>query len=801
MLEYDLDLELDLATETFRGTLILSGYSPEEAAELDAVELDIESVERAGVPVPFRTEPARGKLRLTLAAGPDRPLRIRYSGHAGVGVQTGLFVSRLRDHKALSTHMEPEGCRRVLPCLDRPDRKAVFRLRLTAAGDLSAISNSPGEVEALADGRRRWTFAPTPPMSSYLLYFGVGPFEEAVDDSGGPRIIVAGPPGSRARAGHTLSVARRTLTALGEYFELPYPLPKLHLVALSDFWVGMENWGAITGGEEHYLFDERTSPIALRFGEQTIVHEISHQWFGDLVTLESWEDLWLNEAFATFVTPRIQDRARLRADPWGEFVMFTSRGDPVDSLACAHPVKPDSVNAAEIMARADFITYFKGSRLVRMIESYVGEEAFRRGLSAYLKRHQFGNARSTDLWRALEESSGRGIVDVMRAWVERPGHPVIRVRSVGPDVELTQRRFGYAPDGASDPPWPIPLTIERAGERRSVLFDRERMVLPGHSAGPVRIDPGRAGFFRILLDPPLRPEAIEGLMSLPPLDRFGFVHDARAFLLSGEYSLDEYIRILLAVRPATDLVTVEEVGQSLHAIGAYLSDDPRFREAARSFCAAQLDRLGEVDRPDEPETNGAQRNWVAWMRVSVDDGFARDLAGRWDAVDDASPSMRQAIATAYARYGPAEAIDRLLACAVDPGSDIAGQACWAIEGLPDPTRVTRFLDATFEKARLSDLFVRVIWGAAKNPVGRPALWRWLPGHLRELERRAQGTYLLSYNLEHTIPLFGIGREAEVRAYFAAERFREASVGIEVGLETLEAVTRLRERIGSASRGR
>jgi tricorn protease interacting factor F2/3 len=793
MLEYDLELDADLASETFRGVVAVSGYPTGEAVSLDAVDLAIASVERDGLPVHFRLDGASGTLEIE-KGGPG-PIRIAFSGRAGVGVQTGLFVCRLGERKALTTQMEPEGCRRLFPCFDRPDRKAVFRLRVVAADDVSVISNEPGTAEATAGGRRRWTFAPTPPMSSYLLYVGIGEFEEAVDASAAPPIIVAGPRGTRARAAHALSVARKTLTALGEYFDLPYPLPKLHLVALSDFWVGMENWGAISGGEDHYLLDAETAPIAFRFGDQTIVHEISHQWFGDLVTLEGWEDLWLNEAFATFITPRIEERAAVRADPWGEFVMFTSRGDPVDSLWCTHPVKPDSVVPAEIMARADFITYFKGSRLLRMVEAYLGEETFRRGLSAYLARHQYGNARSRDLWRALEESSGRGVVDVMQTWVERSGHPCISVRERDEGVELTQRRFTYLPGDAADPPWPIPLTIATGSERRSVLFDRDRLVLEGQSAGSLRLDPGRSGFFRILLDPALRSQAIDGLLSLPPLDRFGFVHDARAFLLSGDYSLDEYLRLLLGVRHATDLVTVEEVGQSLHVLGAYLHDVPRFRDAARAFCAAQLDRLGEEDRPGDPETNGAQRNWVAWMRVSVDDEFAQGLARRFDRVDTAPPALRQAIHTAYARWGPADAIDHLLARAAGPDGDAAGEACWAVEGLPDAALVSRFLDRSFTTARLSDLFARVIWGAAKNPRGRAALWRWLPDHLRELERRAHGTYLLSYDLENTIPLFGIGREAEVREYFGREPYPEAAVGIRMGLETLEAVRRLRDRLG------
>ncbi|MGI0131440.1 MAG: M1 family metallopeptidase [Thermoplasmata archaeon] len=796
VLEYDLALDIDLDRGAFHGTVEVSGYPEMDPVELDSVDLSIESVHCRDVPVLYRSDLERGKLILSPPSPRGGPLRVSFSGRAGEGVQTGLFVSRLGAHRALSTQMEPEGCRRLLPCFDRPDMKGVFRVQITTAREWQVISNMPGASRSLSDGRREWKFAPTPAMSSYLLYLGVGPFEETTDGLSEPRLIVAGPPGSGRRAQRALSVARATLRTLGEYFDLPFPLPKMHLVACSDFWVAMENWGAISGGENHYLFDERTPPAALRFAEQTVVHELAHQWFGDLVTMQTWDDLWLNEAFATFITPRVQERAGLRADPWGEFVLFTARGDPVDSLRSTHPVKPEAVAAREIMASADFITYFKGSRLLRMIEAFVGEEAFRRGLSRYLRRHQFGNARSDDLWSALGESSTHDVVAVMQRWVERPGLPCIAVAQVGPDIELTQRRFTYLPGTPPEGPWPIPLTLEEGGRRESLLFDTARIRLPGRDARTLRLDPGRAGFFRILYAPSLRAHFIGRLEALPPLDRWGFLHDARAFLLSGDYSLEEYLQTMRAARDSTDLVSVEEVTQSLHLFGACLIDLPRFRESAREFCRAQLERLGEASVPGEPATDDTLREWLAWKRVPVDEEYSRVLAARFASIDREPPWIRPAVTTAYGRWAAPAALDRLLERAVSPESESATQACEAIECFPTSEMVWRALDRGFGSVRLGDLFLHLIWSAARNPVGRAALWDWLPAHLRELERRSQGTYLFSLTLDFILPLVGLGREEAVRQYFAAERFPEGAIGIRTGLETLEAVSRMRARIGA-----
>ncbi len=798
MLRYELALDIDFAGASFRGELTISGWEREEPFELDAVGLTVDAVHQDAVPVPFRLDHARGKLTLGEPLRVGVPIRIRYAGRAATDVQVGLFVSRLGTEKALTTQMEPLGCRRLIPCFDRPDRKAELQLTVTTAPEPVVIANTAGRSELLPDGRRRWTFDPTPPIATYLIYLGVGPFEEARDASEAPEIIVAGPPGTRAHAERTLGIARRALRALADYYDVPYPLSKLHYIALTDFWVAMENWGAISGAEEHYLLDPNASPNALRFADQTIVHETAHQWFGDLVTLQGWNELWLNEAFATFVWPRVAERARIREDPWSEFVLFTARGDPSDSLEATHPVQPASVDAAEIMASADNITYFKGSRLIRMVEAFVGEEAFRRGISGYLRRHRFGNARSDDLWTALDEYSGHDLVPVMRAWVERPGFPCISVAQDGPDVVLTQRRFTYLPRTVAEPPWPIPLPVERDGTRTTILFDTERHTLPNCDARRLRLDPGRAGFFRILLAPELRAAAIAELLNLPPLDRWGFLHDARSFLLSGDYELADFLEILRVTAPANDALSVEEVGQTLQSLGPALADVPEFVEAARTFLVAQTERLGEVPVPGEPQGHSTMREVVSWRRVLVDEPYARSMAARFDRVDAAPVAVRRAILAGYARFGGASAVDRLYERIGGPDATVASQTCFAVEALPDDASMGALLDRCLASVKLGDLFVPLLLGAGRDPWARTRFWSWLAANLRELERRAEGSYLLAYVLENILPCCGVGRAREVRAYFAREQFPEGAVGIRSGLETLEATLRLRRRLGLES---
>lgn len=793
VLQYDLALDVDFTAETFRGVVAISGWSAGESVELDCADLSITSVQQGEESIPYQFEKQRNKLVLHPRRPAPEPIKIAFSGKAANDIQTGLFVSRSGTRKALTTQLEPEGCRRLFPCYDVPSRKAVFRVRVAASEDLTVISNTQGDARRLPNGGREWTFRPTPPMSTYLLYIGLGPFEEMESFEDRVRVIVATLPGAGHPAENTLTVARTALRAFGEYYALPYPLDKLHVVTVPDFWGGMENWGAILGGEDLLLFDETTSPTASRFAQDATVHEVAHQWFGDLVTLENWDDIWLNESFATFAVPRIQERAHLREDAWGEFVIRTRLGDNIDSLRSTHSVKPPNIAPAEIMAYADEITYHKGSRLLRMIEAYLGEEVFRKGVSAYLQRHQFRNARSDDFWQALEELSGRSVVSVMRTWVDRPGLPCLRARRDGSRLELEQRRFTYLPLEAPEPPWPIPLVMKQGTTPKSILFDSPTLTLPVIPGEPLRINPQRTGFYRVFLDREMRRAALEGAMSATPLDRWGMVHDSEAFLLSGDYSLEEYLETIRAVSSASDYVTIEEVAESLDWLFPFLWDEPRFCEAARSVYQLQLERLSRVAHTGEAQSNGILREWLSMGRVRVDPEFAHSLAARFDDIDREEASFRSAIALAFARYGPPDAFARLLVRARGSDADAASQACFAFEALPTPALLAQALAEGLKPGiRLVHLrFLSV--AVASNPNGRLSTWEWLTRNLRDLERRFQGSGGLPILLSQIIPMVGLGREAEVESFFLREAFPESAPGIQKGLEWLKIVSRLRAR--------
>lgn len=793
--EYRVDLTVDVEAERYEGVVGLTLDRPASELELDCVGLEVHGAAADRRPVPAEVDRERGRLRLALGAPPASSVEVRFSGAVRRNVTNGFYVSRFGESKLLTTMMEPIGCRRFIPCDDRPDAKAVFRLRVRVPAGVSVISNADlAEVRA-DDGGALWSFEPTPPMSTYLLYLGVGPFDLVEVESGGIRAIAAAAPGKAARSRTILDLAGPILHAYGEYYGLRYPLSKLHLVAVPDFWAGgMENWGAITLPEIGLLVDAGTSPAIRRWAYETVTHEIAHQWFGNLVTMRTFDDLWLNESFTTFVAAKMEDRLHLRHDAWAEFLIRSRPGGFVDSLRCTHPIRMPTSDPSAISESIDAVTYYKGSNIVRMIEAYLGEEVFRRGLSAYLRRFQFANATSDDLWEALGEASGEPVRRVMRAWVERPGLPVVRVTREGAELRLEQRRFTFLPDTPAEPPWPIPLVYEDADGPHALVFDAPRRSVPLRDPAALRVNPGHTGFFRTWYAPELRRARIERLPEIPPFDRWGFMNDAAAFALSGDYPLGEFLEAVRRVRDVHDYATVLEVIQALSLFDRTLGPRSPVREVALEFLRAQRLRLGERARDGEPDIDPVLREAVLLASARLDDAFSRELARGFDEVDRADAAVRSATALAFARFGGDSAGERLFERATAAESeDAAEQACRAMEGLPHREQHERVLARLFHPELRTTLTTYLLGSIGANPEGRGPLWGWLRSNLREFERRAEGSWLLSVLLESAIPTVGLERPDEVRAYFAREVFPEGRLGIQKGLELLEVLERLRGR--------
>jgi tricorn protease interacting factor F2/3 len=803
--EYQVDLDIEYPDGAFRGAVALAATGIDGPFDLDCEDLDVRAVTLDGAPIPFSVDAARGKLRVEARPVARGEVRAEFRGAASHTTLSGLYVSASGELPVLTTMMAPISCRRLFPCLDAPDQKAVFRIRVTTNAEPIVISNADVATVERVDERRRWTFAPTPPMATYLLYLGVGPFETRDRVEEGIRFVTATLPGKVARTERLLAWAGPLVRAYGDYYGQPYPLPKLHLVAVPDLWAGaMENWGAIAFPEIGLLVDDATSPAVERWAMETLAHEIAHQWFGNLVTMRTFNDLWLNESFATFVAAKMEARLGMRADPWSEFLIRVRPGYFGDSLESTHPIHMAIEDPKTIAESTDEITYFKGAAVVRMIDAYLGEEVFRQGVAAYLEEFRWGNARGEDLWNALAAVSGEPVTEVLRAWVERPGFPIVRVRVGSDGLHLEQSRFRFTPSPTEEPPWPIPLTLVREGAPQRVLFRSPAIELPFDRAAPLRLNADRAAFVRVWYDPELRPGVVRDLTARKASERWAFINDTWAFLLSGDATLDEYLELVRLGQAYTDYPSVFELLASLDFLETSLGSISEFRAEAVAFYRAQLARLGTEPHPGEADTDGVLRERLLVSLTRADATFADGLAARFPEIDRLSAGLRPAVALAYARSAGAAAFEPLLARARSTSDeDGAYAASEALGGLPTPELLARALAASLAPGIRASAAHAIIIAVGDNPAGRELAWTWLRQNLRELERRTAGSWALARLLELTLPSVGVGRAPEVERYFTSESFPEAANGIRKALEVLRISNRLMERVGPSAdlRGR
>ncbi len=520
---YEAELRLDLGADRFIGEIAIGLRlgAPRREIALHGVGLEVTDAGATVTDGPLRaatatTDAISETITLTFAealpAG-DVQLRIAYRGAFSPGLR-GLY----RAGALAVTQFEAADARRLFPCFDEPAFKATWRVAVSGVpADAVAISNGV-VVSDEADGRgaRRVTFATTPPLSSYLIALVVGPLV------GSPTAAVREVPvrtWTMPEKSHLAAFAQETAAAvlprLEDYFGLPYPFGKLDQIGVPDFEAGaMENAGAVTFREVALLADPATAPLAVQKRvAEVITHELAHQWFGNLVTMEWWDDLWLNEAFATWMAYKIVDDWRPAWRIWMDFEGGKGAALALDALVSAHPIRAEVRNAEEAGESFDAITYEKGGAVLRMLEGFLGADKFRDGIRLYMRRHRESNATADDLWGALAEASGQPIVDMANGWIRQTGYPVIdlSLEGDGRTVRLKQRRFFAEPGaearvpGAANTRWLVPIVLRfrdeggvkeqpvllRDGEARVTLDGARRRRLVHRQRRRARVLPDR----------------------------------------------------------------------------------------------------------------------------------------------------------------------------------------------------------------------------------------------------------------------------------------------------------------------
>ena len=813
---YRLTLEPDLDALRFSGEVTIGVEVLEATREivLHSVDLEIGSAAIGGTALEVRPEPARERVALVapqpLAVG-AASVTIRFHGALREDMR-GFYRSRyaLPDgtkRVLATTQFEATSARRAFPCFDEPALKATFDVTLVVPQDRLAISNMPiAAEETAAGGKRRVRFAASPKMSTYLLAFAVGEFESIEGKTkDGMAVRVFSTPGHNELCRFSLETAIRGLEYFGEYYGIPYrsALPKLDLLAIPDFEYGaMENWGAITFRETAIFVDPKTSSIPQRRRvAEVVLHELAHQWFGNLVTPEWWSFLWLNESFATYMAYKASDALFPEWRIWEEYLaQITSAGRSLDSLRTSHPVEVIVRDANEVDQIFDAISYNKGGSVLRMLEHAVGEEAFRRGVRRYLEGNAYSSATTDDLWAALSEGTGVDASRMMDGWTRKTGLPVVIAKREGGRLRVRQERFLLDRDPAhpaEDPAlWEIPLGM---GETR--LTVREAVL--DAPAGWVKLNVGQTGFYLAHYDDAGWRDlagAIEK-MELGALDRYGVQEDAYALMRAGYLDVPRYLRIVSAYSREENHHVWAGLADGVSALADIFAGDPgvpRLEAWARDLFRPIAQKVGWEERADEPSDRVLLRATVlgASVRFGDPDGVARvkerfeaarkDLAG-------AAPNLRSMILSGAARHGGDEVLDALVGLhGKTELPELKVQLLRAMGASRREGTLRRGVAyALSDQVRRQDAMV--VFAGVPMEVKRSA-WALLREHWPVLDERYGKSGLIGRFIEGAAA--GIPSEAhadEVEAFFKAHPAPYASEKIRQTLEGIRARARFRER--------
>ncbi len=640
---YALRLVVDPARDDFEGeeTIQLTLARPQAAVVLHALALEPLSVRSHGAEWHVEADEATQTWRLV----PPRPLRagelklhLRWRGKVNRG-GFGLFRAGSAAEPMLVTQLEAVHARNLFPSFDEPAFRARFTLQVRTPAPWQVLSNMPESGQA-RDGWHR--FAATPPMPTYLLALAVGRFESLGGRAGTLPVRVVTPPGRSAQGAYALEAMRRLLPFYAEAFGQPYPLPKLDQLAVPGVMQGaMENWGLVTFNEATLLLDPATTgPTERERVFNLSAHELAHQWFGNLVTAAGWSEIWLNEAFATWLA----DRTTERFNPeWGVALQRRGRVEWVlgrDSGEATRPIRGGTVEESSVFNVFDDITYTKGGAVLTMLEQWLGPAVFRRGLRAYMAERRFSNATAGDLWHHLGRAAGRDVAAVARSWTDQVGHPLVSVdqRCEGGRTMLTlsQRRFLARPGAAAGSPrWQVPVRMARGEERFTLLLDaaERRYTLPGCDDRPLVANAEGDGFYRVRYEGEARRRVQAGFARLPPAARVALQSDAFALAQAGQAPLEAWLALAAqagqvddAARPQLFLQVAEGLDWLETAAGPGEVRDA-LRQRGRDWLGGALQRLGWDARPGESAADGRLRNASIEYLARAGDAEVRRRAG------------------------------------------------------------------------------------------------------------------------------------------------------------------------------
>jgi len=773
---YQLTFTPDFTTDKFAGqeTIQIQVLKPTAEIVVNSAEIQFEqtTIASGGTTQTARVTLDKDKEMATLAV--DRPLaagpatiRIQYTGLLNDELR-GLYLGKDKDgRKYAVTQFEATDARRAFPSFDEPAYKATFDITVIADKGLSAISN--GKVISDEPGptanKHTVKFATTAKMSSYLVALAVGDFEYIEGSADGIPIRVWGPPGSKPNATFALDIAERCMKYYDQYFGIKYPFEKLDMIGLPDFAAGaMENTGFITYREVVLLLDDKNASVGLHKEVATVIaHEMAHQWFGDLVTMQWWDDIWLNEGFATWMESKavgvLQPEWHMDLDD----VEDTNSALNVDGLKNTRPIHQAAETPAQIQELFDGIAYGKTAAVLRMLEAYLGPESFRAGVDEYLKQHSYGNATAGDFWKTLAVVSKKPVDQVMPTFVTQPGAPMVSVQtrcvSGNTTASLAQRRYFYDRslfDATNNEMWQVPVCMKEGSEKGSepskcVLLTKKQENFELAGCGPwVMVNAGAHGYYRSGYSADaMRAMGRDIERDLTPAERIMLLSDSWTAVRVGQQRIGDYLALAEGLQSDRTRAVLEEVTTQLDYISDQLvteQDRPEYERWVRQLLTPAAKQLGWSPQPGESDETKEMRARVLYSLgyAGKDPGVLREARKLTEEALNNPSSIDHTVAfTAFslaALQGDTALYDRILEKSKNKNATPEEYYLYfgALSRFHDPKLLERTLDLAVSPAVRSQDSLGLISAVMRNPAGTELAWDFVRAHWSDIEKVGGG---------------------------------------------------------------
>ncbi len=816
---YALAFTPDLKSATFTGSdaIDVSIKEPTKAITLNAIEVKFQSVEiqdhsgqtqSGSVTLDSEKQQATLTFLKAIPAG-DATLRIHFTGILNNELR-GFYLSKTAKRNYAVTQLEATDARRAFPCFDEPAFKATYDISLTIDAGDTAISNSAiiSDTPGPGAGKHTVVFGTTPKMSTYLVAFLVGDFQCSRGESDGVALRVCATPGEVALTQYALNTAEFALRYYDNYFGIHYPLKKLDLIGIPDFEAGaMENFGAITFRESDLLLDPKTASMSSKKNVALVVtHEMAHQWFGDLVTMQWWDNIWLNEGFATWM----ESKCTAAMHPEWDISQLVAAGEQdtldIDAQPTTRAIRAKADTPEEIDQMFDGIAYGKASDVLLMVENYVGEETFRQGVHAYLSAHEYGNATAEDFWNAQTQVSGKPVDKIMDSLVAQPGEPILDFGApAAGEVSVAQQRFFLSPSIKPDPAqkWTLPVCFISRGKSKEdcPILTPSSASLPTPKAKIFFANAGGKGYYRSAYAPAQYAALVaRAEKGLTPEERISLTGDEWAQVRADKATAGDYLDLVAALKSDTSpevlSFALDHVSNIADRVASTREERDTLAAWVRRTFAPEYAKLGPPRAGDSENTRGLRARLLSFLVLYGDDADlkaqARQIAEQYVSnPSSVDPALGHAALGIAAHYGDASLFDRLQK--IYETSNDPGQQEFALRELvsfTNPDLLNRALEYSVSgKVRNQDAAIELAIGL-EIPENRDQTWNFIKTHWDAVQAQIT-TDLGAYLVGATGNFCSAEAREDVKNFFSAHAVPASSSSLSHAVEHIDGCIEFR----------